>query len=526
MTTYLINGTTPLPLNGSTGWGTLINNALISVDGRFTYTAPNYSLASNVVGSSLTSLGTLTSLAVSGAATIGGALTVTGNLTVNGTTTTINSTTITTDDVILTLGGDTAPVADDNKDRGIEFRWHNGSAAKLGFFGYDDSTGKLTFIPDATNTSNVFSGTLGTIDVGAVHISGSQIAASNLSNGVTGSGSVVLATSPTLATPVLGVASATSVNKVAITAPATSATLTIADGKTLTASNTLTFTGTDSSSVAFGTGGTVAYLASPTFTGTPTLPTGTIATTQSAADSSTKVATTAFVTTADNLKADIASPTFTGTPLSTTAAVDTNTTQIATTAYVVGQGYAKLASPTFTGTPTLPTGTIATTQSANNNTTAVATTAYVDAADALKANLASPTLTSPVLISAEERWNVVAGAPSSTQNIDIKTSAAWCYTSNTTTGFTPNFRGDGSTTLASLVAVGDSITISISVTNGTTAYVSTAIQIDSVSVTPKWLGGSAPTAGNVSSTDVYSYTIIKLDATPTYTVFASQTRFA
>lgn len=50
-----------------------------------------------------------------------------------------------------------------------------------------------------------------------------------------------------------------SVNKVAITAPATSATLTIADGKTLTASNTLTFTGTDSSSVAFGTGGTVAY---------------------------------------------------------------------------------------------------------------------------------------------------------------------------------------------------------------------------------------------------------------------------
>jgi hypothetical protein len=75
----------------------------------------------------------------------------------------------------------------------------------------------------------------------------------------TGSGALVFATSPTLTTPVLGVASATSINKVAITAPATSATLTIADGKTLTASNTLTFTGTDASSVAFGTGGTVAY---------------------------------------------------------------------------------------------------------------------------------------------------------------------------------------------------------------------------------------------------------------------------
>lgn len=75
----------------------------------------------------------------------------------------------------------------------------------------------------------------------------------------TGSGSLVFATSPTLVTPNIGVATATSVNKVNITAPATSATLTIADGKTLTASNTLTFTGTDSSSVNFGAGGTVLY---------------------------------------------------------------------------------------------------------------------------------------------------------------------------------------------------------------------------------------------------------------------------
>lgn len=75
----------------------------------------------------------------------------------------------------------------------------------------------------------------------------------------TGTGSPVRATSPTLTTPSLGVASATSVNKVAITAPATSATLTIANGKTLTASNTLTFSGTDSSSIAFGAGGTVLY---------------------------------------------------------------------------------------------------------------------------------------------------------------------------------------------------------------------------------------------------------------------------
>lgn len=77
----------------------------------------------------------------------------------------------------------------------------------------------------------------------------------------TGTGALVFANTPTLVTPVLGVASATTINKVTLTAPATGSTLTVADGKTLTASNTLTFTGTDSSSVAFGTGGTVAYTA-------------------------------------------------------------------------------------------------------------------------------------------------------------------------------------------------------------------------------------------------------------------------
>lgn len=75
----------------------------------------------------------------------------------------------------------------------------------------------------------------------------------------TGSGALVFANSPTFVTPVLGVATATSINKLTITAPATSATLTIANSKTLTASNTLTFTGTDGSSVAFGTGGTAVY---------------------------------------------------------------------------------------------------------------------------------------------------------------------------------------------------------------------------------------------------------------------------
>ena len=114
-----------------------------------------------------------------------GAVTVGGDLTVNGTTTTINSTTTTVDDPVFTLGGDTAPSSDDNKDRGIEFRYHTGSAAKVGFFGFDDSAGKFTFIPDATNSSEVFSGTAGTI---VANIEG------NLTGNVTGNTSGTAAT--------------------------------------------------------------------------------------------------------------------------------------------------------------------------------------------------------------------------------------------------------------------------------------------------------------------------------------------
>ena len=91
--------------------------------------------------------------------TVGNNLTVTGNLTVNGTTTTVNSTTTTVDDPVFTLGGDSAPGSDDNKDRGIEFRYHNGSAAKVGFFGFDDSTGKFVALGAETDSSSTFSGT-------------------------------------------------------------------------------------------------------------------------------------------------------------------------------------------------------------------------------------------------------------------------------------------------------------------------------------------------------------------------------
>lgn len=80
----------------------------------------------------------------------------------------------------------------------------------------------------------------------------------------TGTGNPVMATSPTLTTPTIGVATATSVNKVTITAPATSATLTVADGKTATVNNSITFAGTDSTTMTFpGVDASVGYLNIP-----------------------------------------------------------------------------------------------------------------------------------------------------------------------------------------------------------------------------------------------------------------------
>ena len=103
--------------------------------------------------------------------TVGGNATIGGNLTVNGTTTTVNSTVMTIDDPILTLGGDTAPTSDDNKDRGIEFRYFD-TQARLGFFGWDDSANQYVFLRAATNASEVFTGTDSALRAGSLNLTG------------------------------------------------------------------------------------------------------------------------------------------------------------------------------------------------------------------------------------------------------------------------------------------------------------------------------------------------------------------
>jgi hypothetical protein len=96
-------------------------------------------------------------------------------------------------------------------------------------------------------------------------------------------------------------------------------------------------------------------------------------------------------------------------------------------------------------------------------------------------------------------------------------------TANQTANRTINFRGDTSTSLDTIMRVGDSVTIAILATQGSTAYYFNTVQVDTAAVTPKWQGG-APTGGNASSIDVYSFTIIKT-ASATFTVLASVAAF-
>lgn len=100
---------------------------------------------------------------------IGGTLIIKGNLQVDGTTTTVNSTQVTIDDPIFTLGGDTAPASNDNLDRGIIYRWYD-SLAKIGYFGLDTSQQEFVFIPTATDSSSVISGTLGDAAFGQLRL--------------------------------------------------------------------------------------------------------------------------------------------------------------------------------------------------------------------------------------------------------------------------------------------------------------------------------------------------------------------
>lgn len=235
-----------------------------------------------------------------------------------------------------------------------------------------------------------------------------------------------------------------SVNKVTVTAPASSATLTIADGKTLTANNSLTLAGTD--------GKTLTTNASLTLAGT---------------DGKT-------LTTSNSL---------------TLAGTDSTTmTFPSSSATVAGLGIAQ----TFT-----------------------AKQSFTGSSSALAASFTN--VVEPATVSAT--------AATGTINYDVTTQSVLYYTSDAAANWTVNFRASSGTSLDTAMATGETMTVTFLVTQGATPYYNNVVQVDGSSVTPKYQGGSAPTSGNASGIDIYTYTIIKTGSAA-FTVLASQTQFA
>jgi hypothetical protein len=123
-----------------------------------------------------------------------------------------------------------------------------------------------------------------------------------------------------------------------------------------------------------------------------------------------------------------------------------------------------------------------------------------------------------------EKSNVTASAMGANVNFDVLDCAVVYYTANSTANSTLNIRGNSTVSLNTVMSTNQTITIAFSVTNNSSAFRVANVQIDGTSITPKWSGGSAPTA-SANSIDSYVFSIIKTGSAA-YTVLGSKTQFA
>ena len=185
--------------------------------------------------------------------------------------------------------------------------------------------------------------------------------------------------------------------------------------------------------------------------------------------------------------------------------------------------------PISTGVSGLGTGVatfLATPSSANLASTVTDETGSGSLVFGTAPTITNATLSGATLVAAEELTSVTGtGFATGTNNVDVLTASVYYYNSNATANGTINVRGNSGTTLNSLLSTGASLTVAVIIQNGATAYYPTSFTVDGSAITPKWSGGTAPAAGNATANDVYTYTITKTAATPTYVVWASQTKF-
>ena len=160
--------------------------------------------------------------------------------------------------------------------------------------------------------------------------------------------------------------------------------------------------------------------------------------------------------------------------------------------------------------------------SGTSNMTLGNTAVTIGSATTSVGNLA---LTNVTITTIQEPANVTATAANATINMELLNSAVLYLTSNAAGNFTVNFRGSSTTALNNVMSNNTSIACTVLATQGNTAYYNSVVQVDGNSVTPKWQGGTAPTSGNASSVDSYTYVIIKTGSAA-FTVLAAQTKFA
>ena len=137
----------------------------------------------------------------------------------------------------------------------------------------------------------------------------------------------------------------------------------------------------------------------------------------------------------------------------------------------------------------------------------------------------SPTNESLKLTNIAEAAYINTNAIAANTVINVASGAVQYWTTNASSNTTVNITWSSGATMNQVMSVGDSVSVAFLMTNGSTAYYPTAYQIDGVGITPKWQANTIPSGGNASGIDLYTFSIIKTAATPSYTILAAQTQF-
>jgi hypothetical protein len=216
-----------------------------------------------------------------------------------------------------------------------------------------------------------------------------------------------------------------------------------------------------------------------------------------------------------------------GSPITTSGTLAMTYSGTALPAANGGTGVANNAAMTVTGSGNFAyTRTLTGTTNVTFPTTGtLATLGGVETFTGTKTLAGTSATLAMILTDTAEIATVSATAATGTINYDVTTQSVIYYTSNASANWTVNFRASSGTSLNTAMSTGQSVTAAFLVTQGSTAYYNSVVQVDGSTVTPKYQGGTAPAAGNASSVDVYMYTIVKT-GNAAFTVFASQTKFA